>query len=119
MVLPQPEGPTTETNSHGPISSDTFWSALTCISWLPPNSRETESRRRPTAWPRRSLKSSGSTTGASTRIAWFTGGLQLGQHGDGDDLRLGDRRRRGHLGTVFGPVLGPVSVHIAVSPAGS
>src|ERR1700687_1090336 len=67
VVLPHPDGPTMETNSHGPICMEMFLSALTCISSPRPYSRETESSRSPTAWPRRSENSSAGGASVSGR----------------------------------------------------
>src|SRR5438309_86291 len=69
VLLPQPEGPMMATNSQGPMSRVTLRSAATCISSRPPNSRETASRRRPTAWPSRSWNSSWSGGGAGALMA--------------------------------------------------
>src|SRR2546427_1963892 len=72
VLFPQPDGPTIATNSPGPTSIVTLRSAVTCISSRPPNSRETASRRRPTAWPRRSRNSSG--CGGAAGPCWGGGG---------------------------------------------
>src|SRR5437899_6072037 len=69
VVLPHPDGPTIDTNSQGPICRETSFRAVTCISSPWPNSRDTESIRSPTAWPRRSVNSSAgaaSVTGSRT-----------------------------------------------------
>src|SRR4029077_9333811 len=114
VFLPQPDGPTIETNSHGPICMETSFSALTCISSPRPYSRETASRRSPTAWPRRSGNSSaggasvsGRRTAGSRAGLWpfplaVGGGGGPGGGGpvavprrDGRGGRLGDDRRGG------------------------